>query len=31
MVSVNGTLRSSSPWMSRTGERHVFTEASGED
>src|SRR5579884_3612616 len=30
-VSVNGTLRSSSPWISRTGERQVLTDAMGDD
>jgi len=31
IVSLNATLRSSSPWISRTGDRQVLTAAIGED
>ena len=30
-VCENSTLRSSSPWISSTGDRHVFSDASGDD
>src|SRR5262245_50998929 len=30
-LSLNGTFRSSSPWISRTGERQVLTNAIGDD
>src|SRR5579859_381103 len=30
-VWLNGTLRSSSPWISSTGDFHLSTEESGED